>query len=33
MEITLGPAVMRVGVDVDAGALRQVLEVVRLGGR
>jgi transposase len=29
MEITLGPAVVRVGADVDAGALRRVLEVVR----
>jgi hypothetical protein len=29
MEIALGPAVVRVGVDVDAGALRRVLEVVR----
>ena len=29
MEIALGPAVVRVGVDVDATALRRVLEVVR----
>ena len=29
MEIALGPAVVRVGVDVDAAALRRVLEVVR----
>jgi transposase len=29
MEIVLGPAVVRVGTDVDAGALRRVLEVVR----
>ena len=29
MEIALGPAVVRVGADVDAGALRRVLEVVR----
>jgi transposase len=29
MEIALGPAVVRVGPDVDAGALRRVLEVVR----
>ena len=29
MEIALGPAVMRVGADVDAAALRRVLEVVR----
>ncbi len=29
MEIALGPVVVRVGVDVDAGALRRVLEVVR----
>ena len=29
MEITLGPAVVRVGADVDAAALRRVLEVVR----
>ena len=29
MEIALGPAVVRVGSDVDAGALRRVLEVVR----
>jgi len=29
MEIALGPAVVRVGADVDATALRQVLEVVR----
>jgi transposase len=28
-EIALGPAVVRVGVDVDAAALRRVLEVVR----
>ncbi len=28
IEIALGPAVIRVGVDVDAGALRRVLEVV-----
>jgi transposase len=29
MEITLGPVVVRVGADVDAAALRRVLEVVR----
>jgi transposase len=29
IEIALGPAVVRVGADVDAGALRRVLEVVR----
>ena len=29
MEIELGPAVVRVGADVDAAALRRVLEVVR----
>ena len=29
MEIVVGPAVVRVGADVDAGALRRVLEVVR----
>lgn len=29
MEIALGPAVVRVGTDVDALALRRVLEVVR----
>jgi transposase-like protein len=29
MEIALGPAVVRVGVDVDGSALRRVLEVVR----
>ena len=29
MEIALGPAVVRVGTDVDATALRRVLEVVR----
>jgi hypothetical protein len=29
MEITLGPVVIRVGADVDAAALRRVLEVVR----
>ena len=29
MEIELGPAVVRVGTDVDAVALRRVLEVVR----
>jgi transposase len=29
MEILLGPAVVRVGADVDAAALRRVLEVVR----
>ena len=29
MEIALGSAVVRVGVDVDATALRRVLEVVR----
>ena len=29
MEITLGPAVVRVGVDVDGPALQRVLEVVR----
>ena len=29
MEIALGPAVIRVGADVDATALRRVLEVVR----
>lgn len=29
MEIALGPAVIRVGTDVDAAALRRVLEVVR----
>ena len=28
IEIALGPAVVRVGVDVDAAALRRVLEVV-----
>ena len=29
MEIVLGPTVVRVGTDVDAAALRRVLEVVR----
>src|SRR5215218_8526486 len=29
MEIALGPAVVRVGADVDAAALRRALEVVR----
>jgi transposase len=29
MEIALGPAVVRVGADVDAKALRRVLDVVR----
>jgi transposase len=29
MEIAFGPAVVRVGPDVDAAALRRVLEVVR----
>jgi transposase len=29
MEIALGPAAVRVGADVDAAALRRVLEVVR----
>jgi transposase len=29
IEIALGPAVVRVGADVDATALRRVLEVVR----
>ena len=29
MEIALGPAVIRVGADVDAAALRRVLEAVR----
>ena len=29
MEVALGPAVVRVGADVDAAALRRVLEVVR----
>src|SRR3954454_14260125 len=29
MEIAVGPAVVRVGVDVDGPALRRVLEVVR----
>jgi len=29
MEIALGPAVVRVGTDVSAVALRRVLEVVR----
>src|SRR4051812_33943898 len=29
IEIVLGPAVVRVGADVDAAALRRVLEVVR----
>ena len=29
MEIALGSVVVRVGVDVDAAALRRVLEVVR----
>ena len=29
MEIALGPAVVRVGTDVDAAALRRVLEVLR----
>ena len=29
MEIALGPAVVRVGADVDAASLRRVLEVVR----
>ena len=29
MEIALGPAVVRVGADVDAEALRRVLEAVR----
>jgi hypothetical protein len=29
MEIALGPAVVRVGADVDAAALRRVLEALR----
>ena len=29
IEIALGPAVVRVGTDVDAVALRRVLEAVR----
>jgi transposase len=29
IEIALGPVVVRVGADVDAAALRRVLEVVR----
>ncbi len=29
MEIVLGPVVVRVGADVDAAALRRVLEAVR----
>ena len=29
IEVALGPAVVRVGADVDAAALRRVLEVVR----
>ena len=29
IEIALGPAVVRVGTDVDAAALRRVLEAVR----
>src|SRR3954463_6167775 len=29
IEIALGPAIVRVGADVDAAALRRVLEVVR----
>ena len=29
MEIALGPVIVRVGADVDAAALRRVLEVVR----
>ena len=29
MEVALGPVVVRVGADVDAAALRRVLEVVR----
>ncbi len=29
MEIALGPVVVRVGADIDAAALRRVLEVVR----
>jgi len=29
MEVVFGPAVVRVGIDVDAAALRRVLEVVR----
>jgi transposase len=29
MEIALGPAVVRVGADIDAAALRRVLEAVR----
>ena len=29
MEIALGPALVRVGADIDAAALRRVLEVVR----
>jgi len=29
IEIALGPAVVRVGADVDAAALRRVLDVVR----
>jgi hypothetical protein len=29
MEIALGPALVRVGADVDATALRRVLEVVQ----
>ncbi|HEX6015707.1 MAG TPA: hypothetical protein VFY87_28665, partial [Geminicoccaceae bacterium] len=32
MEIALGPAVVRVGADVDGAALRRVLEVVRSVG-
>ena len=30
IEIALGPAVVRVGADVDAAALRRVLEAVRI---
>jgi hypothetical protein len=29
IEIALGPAVVRVGADVDVASLRRVLEVVR----
>ena len=29
MEIVLGPVMVRVGTDVDAAALRRVLEVMR----
>jgi hypothetical protein len=29
MEITLSPVVIRVGADLDAAALRRVLEAVR----